>query len=101
MPTKCFHDELDNLVFQIPNYVCSPFATNAHKENPKNHLNSHQNNITKQLSKLHELVIKNHLCSHPKEYKLCNKIVVEDLVMKTHSFFIPSLKKFVLSPKRK
>jgi hypothetical protein len=34
LPTKCFHDELDNLMFQIPNYACSPFATNAHKENP-------------------------------------------------------------------
>ncbi len=68
MPTKCFHDELDNLVFQIPNYVCYPFATNAHKENPKNKLSFHQNNITKQLSKLYKLVRKNHLCSHPKEY---------------------------------
>jgi hypothetical protein len=41
MCIECFHDELDNLVFQIPNYVYSPFATNAHKENPKNNLNSH------------------------------------------------------------
>ncbi len=41
MRTKCFHHELDSLVFQIPNYVYSPFATNAHKENPINNLNSH------------------------------------------------------------
>jgi hypothetical protein len=41
MCIECFHDELDNLVFQIPNYAYFPFATNAHKENPKNNLNSH------------------------------------------------------------
>jgi hypothetical protein len=41
MPTKCFHDELDSLVFQIPNYACSPFATNVHKEDPKNNLSCH------------------------------------------------------------
>jgi hypothetical protein len=64
MPTKCFHDELDNLMFKIPKYAYSPFAINAYKENPKNNLSSHQNNITKQLSKLYELVTKNHLCFH-------------------------------------